>query len=256
MNLEKLSRAEKIKEIILKRDIQIHFQPIISLPSQEILGYEVLSYGPPGSELEKPKILFEIASEADLVWELERLCQFKALEAVENEEAEVGQFLFFNFDPVVIEKFTGRDGVLLRRMYADPSGIVFEVSGIKEVKKRGSIKQTISALQSFKDLGFRICLDNVDEWRKEYEEVLKLGCDFLKIHITLVRDVDRDNRKKERIKKIVGVCQGDKTRVGGIGVERGEEVKTLWELGVNMVQGHLYSPPTPTLVRSVTPVNL
>lgn len=52
---------QELKEIIDKKNVRTVFQPIISMKTGEILGYEALSRGPKGSPLESPLELFAAA---------------------------------------------------------------------------------------------------------------------------------------------------------------------------------------------------
>ena len=52
---------ELLQDIIRKRDVRLVFQPIVSLRDGSVLGYEALSRGPVGSELENPEHMFAVA---------------------------------------------------------------------------------------------------------------------------------------------------------------------------------------------------
>ncbi len=75
-----MRNKEKLQELILKESIRTVFHPIVDLVKNEILGYEALTRGPAGTEYENPYILFDIAQETDLLFELDRLCRKKALQ--------------------------------------------------------------------------------------------------------------------------------------------------------------------------------
>ena len=47
---------------------------MLNLETRKVVGYEALSRGPAGTELENPEVLFELARDFDLVWDLEALC--------------------------------------------------------------------------------------------------------------------------------------------------------------------------------------
>ena len=69
-------------ELLLKhRAIQTHFQPIVSIRKQTVIGLEALSRGvSPSNELIMPHPLFAIADAKEKSVELDRLCREKALE--------------------------------------------------------------------------------------------------------------------------------------------------------------------------------
>jgi EAL domain-containing protein (putative c-di-GMP-specific phosphodiesterase class I) len=49
-------------------------------------------------ELRSPEVLFEVAEEANMVWELSRLLRKRAVAGI-IDELKDGQFLFLNIDP-------------------------------------------------------------------------------------------------------------------------------------------------------------
>ena len=65
--------------------------------TEEIFGYEALARGVMRS-LRSPEVMFEVAEEADLIWELSRLCRARALEGLESR-LNPGELLFINVDP-------------------------------------------------------------------------------------------------------------------------------------------------------------
>ncbi|MGD0887373.1 MAG: EAL domain-containing protein, partial [Thermodesulfovibrionales bacterium] len=79
-----MRNKEKLQELILKESIHTVFQPIVDLAHNEIIGYEALSRGPVGTEYEFPYLLFDVATEMELVFELDRLCRKKALQSAKG----------------------------------------------------------------------------------------------------------------------------------------------------------------------------
>jgi len=58
------SSIEEFLSVLTRRDIRTVFQPIISLRDGSIFGYEALSRGPVGTEMENPITLFDCAKKA------------------------------------------------------------------------------------------------------------------------------------------------------------------------------------------------
>ena len=69
----------ELQEVLLTDQLSTVFQPIVELRRRHVLGYEALSRGPAGSVYQMPLRLFEMAEEADLVFELDRKCRRRAL---------------------------------------------------------------------------------------------------------------------------------------------------------------------------------
>ncbi|HET9125103.1 MAG TPA: diguanylate cyclase, partial [Solirubrobacteraceae bacterium] len=99
---EPLSALPELRAILAAETIVPVFQPIVSLQTGEIVGYEALARGPQGSALERPDRLFATAEAAGLVTELDWLCRARAVEAA--LAAGLGQevYLFLNCEPAAI----------------------------------------------------------------------------------------------------------------------------------------------------------
>ncbi len=65
------SEKVKVENIIKERNIRTLYQPLISLEDGGILGYEALTRGPEGSDLEDPGNLFDAARRHNLLWEMD-----------------------------------------------------------------------------------------------------------------------------------------------------------------------------------------
>jgi EAL domain-containing protein (putative c-di-GMP-specific phosphodiesterase class I) len=71
----KMSYKEIVYELIIDKKIQTYYQPIVNLATHEIVGFEALSRGPLDTEYENPYVLFSIAKEIGLLYELDWLCK-------------------------------------------------------------------------------------------------------------------------------------------------------------------------------------
>jgi hypothetical protein len=77
-------RNPMIKNIrlIINQQVTTLFQPIVNLNTLDSIGYEALSRGPENTEYVSPLILFVIAEQSGLSFELDRLCRKKAFESI------------------------------------------------------------------------------------------------------------------------------------------------------------------------------
>ena len=112
----------------MKEDVRTLFQPVLNLETRETLGFEALSRGPQGTEFESPYMLFDIATESDLVFELDRLCRRNAITSAGR--LDKGQKLFVNLLPTTIRdpEFQGQKMLeFLEANKLSPSSIVLEI---------------------------------------------------------------------------------------------------------------------------------
>ena len=89
--------AAAFQAILNTRSIETLFQPIFDVRKETIIGFEALSRGPKGSELEMPDRLFYLAHQEYKLSELELLCRERAIERFVSQQLP-GK-LFLNVSP-------------------------------------------------------------------------------------------------------------------------------------------------------------
>src|SRR4051812_39684937 len=90
---------EEVLDVILAdNSVRAVYQPVIDIASQEVVGYEALARGPSGSPLEPPDMLFQVATAAGRVPELDWACRIKALEGALDGGVEPPLTLFLNIE--------------------------------------------------------------------------------------------------------------------------------------------------------------
>lgn len=242
-----MRNKEKIQELIIKRAIRTHFQPIVYLHDYALLGYEGLSRGPKGTEYEWPSPLFELADEADLIFEVDRLCQQKAFDTAKS--IGLTDHLFINCLPAAIHdlEFKGKPlKSLLEDTRLSPSKIVMEISE-REVIRNYEVFRNAS--QYYKSLGFLIAVDDIGAGHSSLEMVIELRPEFFKLDISLIQGIGTDTIKQEIVRGIVAMAHSMESRVIAEGIEKKEDLDTLLDLKVPLGQGFYISPPEAELIR-------
>jgi EAL domain-containing protein (putative c-di-GMP-specific phosphodiesterase class I) len=98
-------------------------------------------------------------------------------------------------------------------------------------------------------MGFRIALDDLGAGYAGLTSFTSLEPEFVKLDMSLVREV-HDNRTKQKIvRAMVGLCHDMGKQVIAEGVETPEEQQALVELGCDLMQGYFFGRPG----RSVPP---
>jgi EAL domain-containing protein (putative c-di-GMP-specific phosphodiesterase class I) len=74
-------------------------------------------------------------------------------------------------------------------------------------------------------------------------EFTLLDTDFVKLDMTLVRDIDRQPMKQRLVKSMTELCRDHGIKVVGEGIETEAEAAMLVELGCDLLQGYLIARP-------------
>jgi EAL domain-containing protein (putative c-di-GMP-specific phosphodiesterase class I) len=236
-----------LQEIVSKESLEAHFQPIVSLRKKTISGYEGLIRGlhPASGETISPQALFHQAAELGLTLELDRLCRKKVLETFGPMAAQKPEcYLSLNFEASVIDQGVVGSGALLRQVTdagLRPSSIALEIieSNVKD------LDQLQKFIQTYRDYGFMIALDDVGAGHSNLNRISLLKPDILKVDRYLIQNIHMDFYKQEVFKSLVGLSH----KIGAVtlaeGVETQEEALTVINLGVDMIQGYYFSRSKP-----------
>lgn len=73
--------------------------------------------------------------------------------------------------------------------------------------------------------------------------LLKLNPCYVKVDVSIVRDIDADENKQQIVKNIVEYAHGRNMKIIAEGIETGAELKKLLELNVDLLQGFFLARP-------------
>ncbi len=234
-------RMQRLEEIIASGDIRTLVHPIYRLSDLEIIGYEALSRGPEASEFERPDKLFKIAYDADLVLKLERLCRRRAFETASG--LPKGRLLFINIEPESVADPELRD-IMFTTLLADaaitPADVVLELTERTAIEDFCSFRATLEYLRT---IGFRIAVDDGGAGYGSLQCLAEIRPDWLKIDISLVRDIDTDDVRRSLVASMVTFAERVGVKLVAEGIERVGQLEMLRALGVEYGQGFLFCMP-------------
>ncbi|HPG27434.1 MAG TPA: EAL domain-containing protein, partial [Myxococcota bacterium] len=97
----------------------------------------------------------------------------------------------------------------------------------------------------YKELGFQIALDDTGVAYASLEAVMELAPDFIKVDLSLVRDIDADPPRQELMRALHAVAGKLGSQVIAEGIETSQELETLQSLGIPFGQGYLFGRAAP-----------
>ena len=233
-------QRERLLEIIQNREIWTAFQPIVGLEEGQVMGWEGLSRGPRGSDLELPMALFGQATRYGVTEELERACRRQAF--VDWQVFRRPGRLFVNTVPATVRdtSFLGRGVLDYLGPGLAPSSVTLEITEQRVIENLNLYRD---AMHAFTDLGFSFAIDDVGAGYSGLETVAVLKPAYLKIDIALVRDVHQKKVSQQVVKAILDLGDALGATVIAEGIQAREEVEALRGLGVTWGQGYFYARP-------------
>ncbi|HEX2944435.1 MAG TPA: GGDEF domain-containing protein [Clostridia bacterium] len=237
--------GEEFMEILKNESIRTVFQPIISLKSGELLGYEALSRGPDNSVFKNPEKLFDFARAYGRLWDLELLCRIKALENYSKYSSP--SLIFLNVDPHIIDDEKFRKGFtkdFLREFKINPENVVFEITEKNSVIDITNFKKVIN---NYKDQGYKIAIDDAGSGYSGLKLIADIHPHYIKLDMNLIRDIDKDGLKYTLIKTLYDFCVITDIKLIAEGIETENELNSLIEIGIDYGQGYLIRKPSEDL---------
>ncbi|HUS66861.1 MAG TPA: EAL domain-containing protein, partial [Kofleriaceae bacterium] len=124
--------------------------------------------------------------------------------------------------------------------------VVLEITERASVAAIEDIHYRVAALR---EMGYRIAIDDLGAGHDRMQQFTFRDTDFVKLDMSLVRDIDRSEAKRRTVGRILEMCRDQGIQVIGEGIETEGERLALIELGCELLQGYLIARPN----RAVTP---
>ena len=241
------SRRHSFMSVLLAGGVSSVYEPIVSVASKTVYGYEALARGPEGGDFHSPAVLFGTAERENLVFELDCLCRQSGLEGATGLPS--GTRLFLNVRPTAIHDPQFRPDTVIRTLEASnlaPSDVVFEISEQESIGNFGAFREV---RDEYRKLGFQFALDDTGAGYASLHALIELEPEFIKVDRALITNLDTDRSKQSLLRALQLVADGIGARIIGEGLDTLEELEMLGELGIPFGQGWLFGHPTPLRAR-------
>ncbi|MDF2837536.1 MAG: diguanylate phosphodiesterase [Paenibacillus sp.] len=236
-------RRRYFQELVESRLIYPVYQPIISLRSGDAFGYESLTRLPVNSWFGGPVDLFRYAEENGAVYRLDRLARELAIDGCLKLRSD--QKLFINVMAQIMEdpRFSpGRTISLLEEHHLSPHQVVFEITERNSIEDYPSVKK---ALQHYRSQGYRIAIDDVGAGYSSLQSIVELRPDYLKVDRSIIQHIHCDDVKEHILTTLQEVAGKIGAELIAEGIETGEELDKLAQMGIPYAQGYWLGRPAP-----------
>ena len=228
---------EAIVEVLAEGGPDMVYQQVVDMRAHRagearVVGYEGLARFPFAS----PPEWFEVAGSSGFRLDLELAAMRTAIAgfAPSNHDG----FLALNLSDSTLTSSTLIDSLA----GLEPGRIVLELSEVAVIK---SYEVTRRFVDSLRDRGIRLAVDDVGAGEIDLWHILRLEPALIKVDMSLIRDIETTPRNRALIRGISAMAQDLGIMVVAEGIEAPEEEETLLELGVQFGQGYLFGKPRP-----------
>jgi diguanylate cyclase (GGDEF)-like protein len=222
--------------------LRVLYQPMVELGTGRITGCEALIRWkhPTHGEL-LPEAFLQVAEQSGVIVEITRMVLRRACTVLAGIREHQPDFrMTVNLSPRDLRDSDMVSAVAeeLLRARLQPEALEIEVTENVIVDER-----SIAALQTFRDLGVGVALDDFGVAYNSLMYLKRLPITALKIHENFVSDVDDSRFDQAIVRAIVSLGQALDLRIIAEGVESAAQVQTLRALGCTEAQGFRFSYP-------------
>ncbi len=232
--------ARELPELLEKRQVTTLFQPMVSLPSGSLAGYEALGRGRHPRLPEPPLELFRIAAGAGLEAELSALFREKALELAENGTSFPA--LFLNIHPAELVQPNLVPSIVEAQGHVPQLRLTLEVheGALADLEGVDRLRTLLSRA------GVGIAYDDFGAGQARLLELAEVPPHYLKFDMSLVRGIDSAPLSRRRLlTSLVSVARDLLVYTVAEGVETAEEADICMRIGFTHAQGFYFGRPRP-----------
>lgn len=224
--------AAKVRAVLAGSTLQMHYQPIVWMPTGDIVGYEALARfaSPP----RRPDHWFALAERCGLGIELEVLAVRRGLMALQF--APLDRYVSVNVSPQTL-----LSDELLEALEGHPGGqVVLEMTEHVPIADYDAYLPRLTELRA---RGVRLAVDDAGAGYSSLRHILILRPEIIKLDRTLTTGVSDDPVRRALLTCLATFAHATKTTLVAEGIETIEERTALIDYGVAFGQGYHFHRP-------------
>jgi EAL domain-containing protein (putative c-di-GMP-specific phosphodiesterase class I)/GGDEF domain-containing protein len=236
-------RNGPLSRLLSERSLSPVFQPIAALSGGAIHAHEALIRGPQGMPLQSPDALFAAARRENLLQDFEVACVVLALQRWVALR-QPGR-IFVNISAsALVRCFRGHGseaiGASIRNFGLQPGMVVFEITEHEHVTDIPLLVEVAGQVQG---AGMSFALDDFGDGRSSLRLWSELSPDVVKIDKYFTREIAQHARQLKTLRALMQIAETFGTTLVAEGVETGDDLRVLRDLGVPLAQGYFLGRP-------------
>ena len=247
--------ASAVKRLRLETDLRralelgefrVHYQPIVSLHTGTITGFEALTRWQRPEGILAPIEFIAVAEEIGLIIPMNRQLLREACQHLRSWQSE-----FPSCPPLTMSvNITSREFAqpdlaseirkALEETGVDPGCVQLE---IVERIAMGDAEKSGHVLSRLKALGVRLSIDDFGTGYSSLSRLHRIPVDTLKIDRAFISSINSDPESREIVRIIIMLAHNLGLKVVAEGTETQEHINLLKQLNCEMAQGYFFSRP-------------
>ena len=244
--LNRLQLERDLRRALEFKELRVHYQPIVSLSSGKIVGFEALSRWQRSDRLVMPGEFISVADESGLIVNINRELVMEACQQLRTWQAQTNGDATLSISVnVAPRQFAGADLVgdvreILLKTGISPNCLqleIMETIAMQDAERAGRV------LSDLKALGIRLSIDDFGVGYSSLSRLRRFPVDTLKIDRVFVSAMEDDRESREIVRAIITLAQTLGLKVVAEGTETQSQIDQLRDLGCDMAQGYFFSRP-------------
>ena len=239
----RISLEKELHQALSRKELELHYQPLISLSRGAITGMEALvRWRHPVHGVVAPSRFIQMAEEAGIIheitrWVLDTACaQFSSWRRRYPNLRLSTNLSARDFDHSDLDDIVSR---VLARYGLPADSLEVEITERLLLEQDDKVSRR---MQSLRELGIGIAIDDFGTGYSSLAYLRRCGVTRLKIDRSFVRNI-KSTEDHPIVSAIAGIARGFDIRLAAEGVERDDQMNALETLGCDEMQGFLFSRP-------------
>ena len=244
-SIGRLDLDTALHHVIERGEIEVAYQPLVSLSDRRIVGAEALvRWNHPDHGILLPAQFIQLAEDNGTILPIGRIVLEEAcLQAKAwREKFGVSLQIGVNLSARQFQQVTLADDIagVLRATSIDPSQLCLEIT---ESLAMDDVDLTSSILTSLHTLGVRVAIDDFGTGHSSLGYLARFPVDVVKIDQSFVRNIEGDPVKSAIVSAVVALSQAIGSTTVVEGVETAAQLEELRNLGCDVAQGFYFARP-------------
>jgi len=247
---ENINILKKLKIAIEDDRIVPYYQPIYEIKSREIEKYESLVRLIDNGKAILPYYFLDVVKDAKLSNQITRIVLTKTLEKSKKSDLRFS----VNISPYEIESKKDLNKIveILNNYKTVTKNLTFEILESAEIENYDAIYDFTKII---KDYGCKLAIDDFGSGYSNFEKLLKMEIDLIKIDGSLIKEIDQDKNAEMVVKTIIEFAKSVDAKTVAEFVHSKNVLQKVEELGIDMAQGFYLGKPEPDILYTSNGVN-
>jgi EAL domain-containing protein (putative c-di-GMP-specific phosphodiesterase class I) len=245
--MDRIWMENDLRRALGGKEFRLHYQPILSLNTATLVGFEALiRWQHPTEGLIPPARFIPLAEETRLIipigrWVLEESCrQLKEWEDRYQYDPPLSMSVNLSSVQLTHQEFVEQVELIISEVGIDPSNLVLEITESMIMEDNQITATTISKLRA---LGVRVHLDDFGTGYSALSYLQRYPIDILKIDRSFIGKINGNGENIEIIKAILNLARDLNMGVIAEGIETECQFDLLKDLNCEFGQGFYFAKP-------------